>query len=278
MLLELHVRNLALIEKADVEFGRGLNILTGETGSGKSIFMGSVNMALGGKAPKDMVRRGAEYAYIELIFHEDEEKGKTLRKLGVSPDEEGILIVSRKIMASRSVSRVNDETVTVGRLREITGLLLDIHGQHDHQSLLYRSKHLEILDLFAGTEGLKKNLAEAYRTYCSLLETAESFHTDEESRRREADFLRFEIGEIEMADLKPGEEEELSKEYRRFAGSRKIREALAAAYEAATAVDLGIARKGVEEAARYEESLDRLKDQLFHAEANLNDTVHENSE
>ena len=275
MLLELHVRNLALIEKADVEFGRGLNILTGETGSGKSIFMGSVNMALGGKAPKDMVRKGAEYAYIELIFHVDEEKGKTLRKLGVSPDEEGILIVSRKIMASRSVSRVNDETVTVGRLREITGLLLDIHGQHDHQSLLYRSKHLEILDLFAGTEGLKKNLAEAYRTYCSLLETAESFHTDEESRRREADFLRFEIGEIEMADLKPGEEEELSKEYRRFAGSRKIREALAAAYEAATAVDLGIARKGVEEAARYEESLDRLKDQLFDAEAILNDTVHE---
>ena len=142
MLLELHVRNLALIERADVEFGEGLNILTGETGSGKSIFMGSVNMALGGKVPRDMVRKGAEYAYIELIFSVDGEKGKVLREMGVSPDEDGILIISRKIMPSRSVSRINDETVTLGRLREITGLLLDIHGQHEHQSLLYKSKHL----------------------------------------------------------------------------------------------------------------------------------------
>ena len=156
MLLELHVRNLALIERADVEFGEGLNILTGETGSGKSIFMGSVNMALGGKVPRDMVRKGAEYAYIELIFSVDRDKAAILREMGVSPDEDGTLIISRKILPSRSVSRINDETVTLGRLREITGLLLDIHGQHEHQSLLYKSKHLEILDSFAGAERLER--------------------------------------------------------------------------------------------------------------------------
>lgn len=275
MLLELHVRNLALIERADVEFGEGLNILTGETGSGKSIFMGSVNMALGGKVPRDMVRKGAEYAYIELIFSVDEEKGKILRQMGVTPDEDGILIISRKIMPSRSVSRINDETVTLGRLREITGLLLDIHGQHEHQSLLYRSKHLEILDCFAGVEKMKKQLAEEYRRYCSLEEAAAGFRTDEETRRREADFLRFEVDEIEDAALKPGEEEELSRAYRRFMGSRKIVEALSAAYAAVTAVDVGEARKGVERAAEYEEGLEKLKDQLFDAEAILNDVAHE---
>lgn len=275
MLLELHVRNLALIERADVEFGEGLNILTGETGSGKSIFMGSVNMALGGKVPRDMVRKGAEYAYIELIFSVDEEKGEILRQMGVTPDEDGILIISRKIMPSRSVSRINDETVTLGRLREITGLLLDIHGQHEHQSLLYRSKHLEILDCFAGVEKMKKQLAEEYRRYCSLEEAAAGFRTDEETRRREADFLRFEVDEIEDAALKPGEEEELSRAYRRFMGSRKIVEALSAAYAAVTAVDVGEARKGVERAAEYEETLEKLKDQLFDAEAILNDVAHE---
>ena len=274
MLLELHVRNLALIERADVEFGAGLNILTGETGSGKSIFMGSVNMGLGGKVPKDMVRRGAEYAYIELIFSVDGEKGRILREMGVNPDEDGTLIISRKIMPSRSVSRINDETVTIGRLREITGLLLDIHGQHEHQSLLYKSKHLEILDCFAGAEKLKKSLGEEYRRYCGLAETAQGFCADEETRRREADFLRFEVDEIEGAALKAGEEEELTKAYRRFMGSRRIVEALSAAYSAVTAVDVGEARKGVERAAEYEEELDKLKDQLFDAEAILNDVAH----
>ena len=146
MLLELHVRNLALIEKADVEFGEGLNILTGETGAGKSIIIGSVTMALGGKASRESIRHGADHAYVELVFSvSGEDKIKALRDLEVEPAEDGLVIVSRKIMASRSVSRINDETVTTARLRQITGLLLDIHGQHEHQSLLYKSKHLEFL-------------------------------------------------------------------------------------------------------------------------------------
>ena len=203
MLLELHVKNLALIEKADVEFGEGLNILTGETGAGKSIIIGSVTMALGGKASKDVIRRGADHAYIELIFFVDsKEKKKALMQLGTEPTEEGMVIISRKIMPSRSVSRINDETVTMARLRQITGLLLDIHGQHEHQSLLYKSKHLEILDAYvkAQTQPVKRKIEEEYKNYCKLKERLLSFKTDEDARLREMDFLRFEIQEIENGE------------------------------------------------------------------------------
>ena len=156
MLLELHVKNLALIEQADVEFGDGLNILTGETGAGKSIIIGSVNLALGQKAPKEMIRSGSDYAYVELIFSVEEEKRELLERMDVYPDDDGTLIITRKIMPTRSVSKINDETVTVTKLKEVTGLLIDIHGQHEHQSLLHASKHLEILDTYARSVQLKK--------------------------------------------------------------------------------------------------------------------------
>ena len=140
MLIHLHVKNLALIESADIEFGEGLNILTGETGAGKSILIGSVNIALGGKAPKDMIRQGCDQAYIELVFSVDSEaKAEALRALDVTPDGDGLVIVSKKITPVRSISRINDETVTAAKLRQVTGLLIDIHGQHEHQSLLYLS-------------------------------------------------------------------------------------------------------------------------------------------
>ena len=233
MLLELHVKNLALIEKADVEFGEGLNILTGETGAGKSIIIGSVTMALGGKASKDVIRRGADHAYIELIFFVDsKEKKKALMQLGTEPTEEGMVIISRKIMPSRSVSRINDETVTMARLRQITGLLLDIHGQHEHQSLLYKSKHLEILDAYvkAQTQPAKKKMEEEYKNYCILKKRLSSFEMDHDARLREADFLRFEIQEIEEGNIKEGEEEELTARYRRFSHARRIAENLNEAY------------------------------------------------
>ena len=153
MLLDLQVKNLALIEKAQVSFTEGLNILTGETGAGKSIILGSVNMALGGKASKDMIRQGADFATVELIFSVDEEeKRQRLREMEIELPEDHTLIITKKLMPSRSVSKVNDETVTAGRLKEITSLLIDIHGQHEHQSLLYKSKHLQILDLYAKSQ------------------------------------------------------------------------------------------------------------------------------
>ena len=275
MLLELHVRNLALIEKADVEFAGGLNILTGETGAGKSIIIGSVNMALGGKASKDSIRQGAYNAYIELLFSvTDPEKRQALKALDVEPDEDGTLIISRKIMPSRSTSKINDETVTTSRLKAITGLLLDIHGQHEHQSLLHKSRHLEILDAYLNeeTHQIKEQIGEEYRRYQALTKKLESFTLDGEGQIREADFCRFEIEEIEDAAIKEGEEEELALQYRRYSHSRKIMEGLSAAYEAVHDDGISRALREIDTIYQYdEEGLKNIRSQLGDLESLLSD-------
>ena len=276
MLLDLRVKNLALIEKAEVSFSKGLNILTGETGAGKSIIIGSVNMALGGKVSRDMIRQGAEYAYVELIFSVDEpEKRTRLEQLDVELPEDGTLIISKKIMPARSISKINDETVTAGRLKEITSLLIDIHGQHEHQSLLYKSKHLQILDDYAKaqTVPLKTQVAAGYHRYQELLKKLDEMNMDQESRLREADFLRYEIEVLEQANLKEGEEEELSAEYRRMTHSQKIMANLSSAYQAIDGEQIGRALRDVSQAAEYDEALQGIRDQLFDAEAILSDVV-----
>ena len=278
MLSELHVKNLALIEKADVEFKEGLNVLTGETGAGKSIIIGSVTIALGGKVPRDIIRKGADYAYIELIFTvSDPEKLRLLKEFDVHPDGDGTVIISKKIMPSRSLSKINDETVTAGKLRDITGLLIDIHGQHEHQSLLYKSKHLEILDRYheKKSHDLKENIVSTYREYNRLKERLSSFALDEETRLREMDFIRYEIEEIENAQLKEGEEEELSSRYRLFLHAKKITESLSFAYTAVNTELIGRALKEIESVASYDERISVIRDQLFDADSILNDINHE---
>lgn len=276
MLLELHVKNLALIEKADMELEDGLNILTGETGAGKSIMIGSVNLALGQKASKEMIRNGAEYAYVELVFSVDPEKENALRALDVMPDENGTLIISRKIMPSRSLSRINDEAVTAARLKQVTSLLIDIHGQHEHQSLLHASKHLEILDTYAKSrvQQLKIQTASLYAEYISLEKQLSQLDTDNESRRREADFLRFEIEEIENAQLKAGEEECLAACCRKYGNARRIMENLSAAYRAVDTEAVGNALHQVCEVAEFDPELKAIQDQLYDAEAVLSDAHH----
>lgn len=276
MLLELHVKNLALIETADVELEDGLNILTGETGAGKSIMIGSVNLALGQKASKEMIRNGAEYAYVELVFSVDPEKEDALRALDVMPDENGTLIISRKIMPSRSLSRINDEAVTAARLKQVTSLLIDIHGQHEHQSLLHASKHLEILDTYAKSrvQQLKIQTASLYAEYISLEKQLSQLDTDNESRRREADFLRFEIEEIENAQLKAGEEECLAACCRKYGNARRIMENLSASYRAVDTEAVGNALHQVCEVAEFDPELKAIQDQLYDAEAVLSDAHH----
>ncbi len=230
MLTNLHVKNFALIDEIDVAFEPGLNILTGETGAGKSIIIDSVNIALGGKVPAGIIRRGAEYAYIELIFTvEDKDKLMALKAMDIIP-EDNMLILTKKIMNGRSISKINDETVTASKIKQVTSLLIDIHGQHEHQSLLYKSKHLEILDAFAKPHiaQLKKEIQAHYQAYVECREKLSGFTMDEEKRLRELDFTRFEINEIEAASLKSGEEEELEGIYRRISNSRKIGETLGA--------------------------------------------------
>ena len=274
MLIGLHVKNLALIEQADVEFGNGLNILTGETGAGKSIIIGSVALALGAKASKDMIRRGEDYAYIELTFSvDDEKKREELKSMDVYPDDDGLLIISKKITPTRSISRINDETVTTARLKAVTGKLLDIHGQHEHQSLLHRQKHLEILDEYSRKETgmLRREVAESYRKYLELKGKLDGFSLDDESRKRELDFIRFEITEIENAALRPGEEEELAAKFRKYAHSQKIMESLQAAYQVLDSDMIGRACHEVENVSSYDDRLSGIASGLSDAESILSD-------
>ena len=274
MLFHLSVRNLALIDSAEVEFEEGLNILTGETGAGKSVIIGSVNAALGGKTSKDMIRQGCDYAYVELVFSvTDEKKRRELAAREVCPDADGNLIISKKIMPSRSISRINDETVTAARLREITGILIAIHGQHEHQSLLYHAKHLEILDEYGKSRiaKLKEQTAEAYQEYAAVKKKLEYYQSGREQLLRETDFLRFEIEEIENAGLKPGEEEELESAYRRFSNSRRIVESLSEAYQAVNGDAVARALLAVEKAAEYDEGISGIRDQLYDVDALMSD-------
>lgn len=274
MLFHLSVRNLALIDSADVEFEEGLNILTGETGAGKSVIIGSVNVALGGKASRELIRQGCDFAYVELVFSvSDEKKRKELAAKEVFPDADGNLIISKKIMPARSISRINDETVTAARLREITGILIDIHGQHEHQSLLYHSKHLEILDEYGKSRiaALKEQTEQCYEEYTAAKKKMEYYLSGKEQLLREADFLRFEIEELENAGLKPGEEEELEARYRRFSNSRRIVESLSEAYSAVNGEEISRALRAVEQAAEYDGELSGIRDQLYDVDSLMSD-------
>ncbi len=198
MLLNLHVKNLALIDEADVNLGEGLNVLTGETGAGKSILIDAVNMALGAKTARGLLRENGEPAGVELLFQvSGEEKEEALRALGVAVEEDGSVLIVRRMSQGRSVCRINDETVTVSKLRAVTALLIDIHGQHEHQSLLHKAKHLEILDAYARPKerDVKERLGESYRILRAAEKELASYEMGEEERIREMDFLSYEIGE-----------------------------------------------------------------------------------
>ena len=228
MLVHLHVKNLALIEDIEVEFGPGLNILTGETGAGKSILLGSMQLILGSRIAKDMIREGASYALVELLFQvENPRAEEALGELGIEL-EEGQVLLTRKILDGRSINKINGETCTVGQMKAVASCLLDIHGQHEHQSLLYQDKQLEILDAYGKDEiyPVKEKVNRAYRTYRDSLKKLKSLDMDEEQRNRERAFLEFEIKEIESANLNPGEDEELEKLYRKLDNGKKILETL----------------------------------------------------
>ncbi len=234
MLASLHVKNLALIDEIEVDFTRGLNILTGETGAGKSLLLGSVNLALGKKMPREIIREGASYALVELIFQVDTPQTlQALEELDIYP-EEGQVVISRRITEGRSSSRINGETCTAARVKAAASLLLDIHGQHEHQSLLYPENQMGILDAYGKVQiaPVLEEAEKAYDSYQKKKRELQGCQMDEEQRRREMDFLSFEIDEIQEADLQPGEDEELESQYRLLLNSQKIQESLREAHQA----------------------------------------------
>lgn len=225
MLINVNVKNLALIDHADVYFSEGLNIMSGETGAGKSIIIGSILIALGGKLPKDILRNPEKPALAELVFQiSDEEVVSKLRDMSIELDPDNTLVISRKIVNGRSTIRVNGETFTINNLRKITELLIDIHGQHDHQSLLKVSKQLDILDDFASDsiDKIKSEINTEFHNYQNFKNELSEFDIDNDSRQREISFCEFEINEIDNAHLIPGEYDETEKKFKMISSSKDI--------------------------------------------------------
>lgn len=280
MLIHLHVKNLALIEDIEVEFGPGLNILTGETGAGKSVLLGSMHLILGGRTARDMIRTGASCALVELLFQVENKKAEqALNSLGIFT-EEGQVLLSRKIMDGRSINKINGETCTVGQMKAAAECLLDIHGQHEHQSLLYQEKQLEILDAY-GREKIrpaKEAVRQSYEEYRKYMRALKELDTDEEQRNREKAFLEFEISEIEKAHLVPGEDEELETLYRRLNNGKLILETLQSVHSL-TGYDSGqgageAVGTGVRELLRvteYDTQLESMAETLQEIDGLLND-------
>ena len=279
MLQNLHVKNLALIDEAEVEFTPGLNIMTGETGAGKSIIIGSINLALGGKLPKEMIRENAPYGLVELTFKvENEQLKQALCAMDIFPEEDS-LILSRKIVNGRSVLRINAETVPISKVKEVASLFIDIHGQHEHQSLLVKKNHLNILDSYAKSRILKtkEKLKSSYESYKKAKDKLESASLNAAEREREISFLEYEVNEIEEAHLICGEDEQLELEYRRLLHGQKILEAVSLAYEKTSegfdsaTNQISYALKQISSVSEYDEPLTGFENQLIEIDSLLND-------
>ena len=280
MLQNIHVKNMALIDEADVDFGDHLNILTGETGAGKSIIIGSISTALGGKVSRDVIRKDAEYALVELNFKVNSPQILAeLEKMEIPVDGDEV-VISRRITGSRSVARINGELVSLPVLRQAAALLIDIHGQHEHQSLLHKDKHLAILDQFSREEmaSVKDALKDSYREYMILKKEMDGAITDEGKRLSEISFLQYQIEEIENANLQDGEEEQLDKAFRKMSHARQMMESVAAAhgmtgYEgASSAGDLvGRALRELSSVEKYDEAISGLISMLTDIDGLLND-------
>ena len=227
MLRSIHVKNLALIDEEEILLKDGLNILTGETGAGKSIVIGSVSAALCTGSLKELVREDAKNATVELTFETTSAQAERLLQEMDLPLMDGCVVITRSFRNGRSLSRINGETVTAARVREIASCLIDIHGQHEHQSLLYPKYHLALVDSFADSalEQRKASCRENYRSFQEARRMLEQAVLEERDRARQIDLLSYEINEIDEAALREGEDEELEGRYLKLSNAQKILEA-----------------------------------------------------
>lgn len=268
MLKRLLIKNFALIDELTVEFTGSLNVLTGETGAGKSIVIDAVALLLGGRAQSDYIRHGSEKSYIEGSFYLNEKHQvfEYLKEIGVD-HEEGLIILTREISTEgKNVARINGRTLTLGQYRKAGIQIVDIHGQHDHQALLQVDHHLDILDKLGELEHsvLVQNFSNEYYEWQNIKKKLNAFSGKEEERLRNIDFFKYQLQEINRAKLQPGEEEEeLKKEASIHANAEKIANSLQNAYqnlyggEASSPASeaLGQAISSLEDALKYDDDI-----------------------
>lgn len=227
MLLELRIRNFAIIEELSLTFSKGLNVLTGETGTGKSIILNAVHLLLGDRGSEELIRSSEEEAAIEALFdisHHREIKEKIQQKAWASPDQEEDVFLIRRILSRSGRGKVflNENLVTLGTLSEIAEKLLSIYGQHEHQSLQRVETHGDILDEFGGLVGLRETFQEHFERFLSLSEEIKNIREEKEKRAKERELMAFQLKEIEASKISIGEEEALKEERRILTHARKL--------------------------------------------------------
>ena len=284
MLVNLHVKNLALIEEENIDFSEGLNILTGETGAGKSIILGSISAALGAKCSPEFIRTGCEYGLAEVTFSiEDNASKELIKDLGVLDIDEGELVISRKISPQRSQFKVNGQSFTASQTRQLANLLINIHGQRDNLILIDENNQLNVIDEYC-MDYIKDTLIdfkEAYKNYKSLKAELEELDINEEERQRQISFLEYEINEIESATLTINEDEEVEKKYNKMRNFQKIMEELDTSSNLLYLGEDNISDmiseifRAVTKASEYDESLVDAKNTLSSIEDLIGDVSHQ---
>lgn len=280
MLTNIHIENYALIDCLDIDINEGLNIITGETGAGKSIILGAIGAALGAKINSDVIRAGEEYSFISVSFHiNDADKLKALTELDAVDLSDGDIIVTRKILPARSVFKINGVTVSAAQVRSLSSLIIDIHSQRDNLLLLKTENQLKLVDSFGDDEFRKlmdrqKSLYEEYTECNSKLA---NIGDDASLREREISLLQYEIKEIEEASLTVEEDEELEEKFSKMSYLEKIRRGVAESLQSLESGDvnsidlLGKAIKSLGDAINYDKDLVQIYDALKEAESILSD-------
>lgn len=277
MLTSLKIENVAIIESAAIEFGCGLNVLTGETGAGKSIVIDSINAILGERTSRDIIRTGAQSAKVYAVFEDVNERVRNFLDENGIDCEDGVLIINRTLSREgKNVCRINGAPVTVSMLREIGGELIDIHGQHDNQSLLSPEKHCGFVDSFAGNADLIADYREKYGRLCEIRSKLKKLTTDESSKSQRIDFLTYQIDELEKAEITIGERDELKARKSLINNSQKVIESLNIAYEVLKADGAGIdmitdAESEIANASAYMETLGEASEKITDIRYELED-------
>ena len=207
MLLSLKIENIAIIESADIEFDSGLNVLTGETGAGKSIIIDSINAVLGERTSRELIRTGAQSASVTALFSGvSKATAARLSEYDIEPDEDGNILLRRTLGSDgKNTCRINGVPSNVASLRQAGHELINIHGQHDNQALMAPEKHFEFIDCVADDAELLEEYREKFRELCSYIRERDSLKTDESEKLRRLDLLDYQINELEQADIRPGE-------------------------------------------------------------------------
>lgn len=234
MLKFLHIENIAVIERSDIEFSAGFNVLTGETGAGKSIVIDAINAVLGERTSKELIRAGCDTAEVSAVFGElDNATAAALSDAGVTPDDDGNIVIRRRLSAAgKGLIKLNDRPVTATELKEIGKHLVNIHGQHDNQALLDPERHLDYIDAVADDDPIKGKYYAEFRELNRIRKELAATETDEDEKRRRVGLLKYQINELESAGIKPGEYEKLQKKLAIARNYQKTAEALSRAYSA----------------------------------------------